>query len=143
MIEAIDPQPGHRVLEVGTGYGFQTALLDELAAEIFSIERHAELAEAARANLERTGHAGVEVRVGDGWQGMPDAAPFDGIIVSASASAFPSDLGDQLVEGGRIVIPLAGAYGDEVVAFVKRDGEVLRHHLVTPARFVPLVKGGA
>jgi protein-L-isoaspartate(D-aspartate) O-methyltransferase len=72
---------------------------------------------------------------------LPEHAPFDVIIVSASASDFPDDLGDQLAEGGRMVIPLAGSFGDAVMTFVKRDGSVRRGHLVTPARFVPLVKG--
>lgn len=141
MIDAVEPRSSDRALEVGTGFGFQTAVLARLVASVFSIERHEELAQGARANLERAGITGVGVVVGDGWKGMPDQAPFDVIVVSASASGFPQDLGDQLAEGGRMVIPLAGSFGDAVMTFVKRAGKVRRGHLVTPARFVPLVKG--
>ena len=143
MIDAVAPKPTDRALEVGTGYGFQTALLAELAGDVHSIERHDALATQARANLTKAGYPDVDVRVGDGWLGLPDAAPFDVIVVSASASGFPAPLGDQLAEGGRLVIPLAGLYGDEVVSFVKRAGELIRERLVTPARFVPLIKGKA
>ena len=141
MVDAVDPEPEDKVLEVGTGYGFQTALLASLVAQVVSIERHAELAGAARANLERTGFANVQVVVGDGWKGVPDKAPFDGIVVSASAESFPEELGAQLAEGGRIVIPLARALGDDVLCFIKRAGGIRQERLVTPARFVPLVKG--
>jgi protein-L-isoaspartate(D-aspartate) O-methyltransferase len=141
MIAAVEPQPSDRALEVGTGYGFQTALLARLVDRVFSIERHEELATAARANLERAGLGDVEVVVGDGWQGLADEAPFDVIVVSASASDLPQDLVEQLAEGGRLVIPLARPLGDDVLVFVKRDGAIRRGRLVTPARFVPLVKG--
>jgi protein-L-isoaspartate(D-aspartate) O-methyltransferase len=143
MIDATSPRPTDRALEVGTGFGFQTALLARLVDRVYSIERHAELAEAARSNLERAGETGVEIVVGDGWEGLPERAPFDLIVVSASANVFPQRLGDQLAGGGRMVVPLAGAFGDDVVVFVKRASGVERERLVTPARFVPLVKGTA
>ena len=119
MIDALSPEPDARVLEVGTGYGFQTALLSELGAAVFSIERHPELAEEARANLARAGYESVQVVVGDGWQGLESEAPFDGIIVSAAASSLPPAFERQLEEGGRLVIPLAGRRGDEVVSAPK------------------------
>lgn len=141
MIDAVEPKPSDRALEVGTGFGFQTALLARLVARVYSIERHEELARGARTNLERVGVDGVEVVVGDGWKGLPEQAPFDVIIVSAAAEGLPEDLADQLAEGGRMVIPLAGMFGDTVTTFVKRHGVVKRGRVVTPARFVPLVKG--
>lgn len=141
MIDALELGPEDRVLEVGTGYGFQTALLSKLAGEVHSIERHEDLAETARSNLARSGIDSVHVEVGDGWQGLPEHAPFDAIVVSAAAVGVPPALIDQLAEGGRMVIPLAGPREDEVVLFEKRGGRLQRVRLITPARFVPLVPG--
>lgn len=141
MIDALELGPEDRVLEVGTGYGFQTALLSKLAGEVYSIERHEDLAEMARSNLARSGIDSVHVEVGDGWQGLPEHAPFDAIVVSAAAVGVPSALIDQLAEGGRMVIPLAGPREDEVILFEKRGGRLQRVRLITPARFVPLVPG--
>lgn len=141
MIDALELGPEDRVLEVGTGYGFQTALLSKLAGEVYSIERHEDLAEMARSNLARSGIDSVHVEVGDGWQGLPEHAPFDAIVVSAAAVGVPPALIDQLAEGGRMVIPLAGPREDEVVLFEKRGGRLQRVRLITPARFVPLVPG--
>ena len=141
MIDALGLRRSDRVLEVGTGYGFQTALLSELGAEVFSIERHRELAEVARANLERAGSGSATVVVGDGWQGLPEEAPFDGIVVSAAATALPPALERQLADGGRLVIPLVRRRGDEVVLFEKRGEQLKRVRVLTPARFVPLVPG--
>jgi protein-L-isoaspartate(D-aspartate) O-methyltransferase len=141
MLDSVEPHPGDRALEVGTGYGFQTALLARLVAEVVSIDRWASLAQAARGALERAEVRNVRVVVGDGWQGWPDAAPFDVIVVSAAATAVPDALGAQLAEGGRMVIPVRAARGDEVLLFRKEGGEVRRVRLVTPARFVPLVPG--
>jgi protein-L-isoaspartate(D-aspartate) O-methyltransferase len=139
MIDVVRPRPPDRALEIGTGYGFQTALLAQLADRVVSIERWASLAETARANLERAGISNAEVRVGDGWLGAPDAAPFDVIVVSAAANALPGPLQEQLAEGGRLVIPLAEPTGDNVYLFKKKAGRMERARLVTPARFVPLV----
>jgi protein-L-isoaspartate(D-aspartate) O-methyltransferase len=141
MIDALSLGPDDRVLEVGTGYGFQTALLTHLAKEVFSVERHEELAVAARDNLARVGIESAQVVVGDGWLGLPDAAPFDGIVVSAAASEVPGHLAEQLAEEGRMVIPVEGLLGDEVILFTKKDGRLERVRLITPARFVPLVPG--
>jgi protein-L-isoaspartate(D-aspartate) O-methyltransferase len=143
MIDVAKPRPTDRALEIGTGYGFQTALLAQLVAEVISIERWPSLAKTARANLRRAGIANAEVRVGDGWMGCPDAAPFDVIIVSAAADELPRSLEEQLAEGGRLVIPLAEPSGDNVYLFQKKGDRLKRLRLVTPARFVPLVHRGA
>ena len=143
MIEVAEVAPENRVLEVGTGYGFQTAVMAHLASRVFSIERHSLLAEAARRHLARAGVGNVRVVVGDGWKGLPDEAPFDAIVVSAAADQLPAVLGVQLSEGGRLVIPLATAGSDDVILFRKTAGELMRVRLVTPARFVPLVRGEA
>jgi protein-L-isoaspartate(D-aspartate) O-methyltransferase len=141
MIDAVEPGPGDRALEVGTGLGFQTALLAQLVAEVVSIERWDSLARQARAALDRAGVTNVEIVVGDGWKGAPEHAPFDEIVVSAAATGVPKALGEQLVEGGRMVIPVRAERGDDVLLFKKVGGELARVRLVTPARFVPLVPG--
>ena len=141
MIEVAEVGPEDKVLEVGTGLGFQTALLAALAGLVVSIDRHAVLTEAARRNLSIAGVPDVVLVTGDGWKGVPEHAPFDAVIVSASASEVPPALAEQLVEGGRLVIPVGGPGGDDVLLFRKRSGRLERERLVTPARFVPLVKG--
>ncbi len=139
MIDALALQPTSRVLEVGTGFGFQTALLARLAGEVVSIERHGQLADAARKNLAAAGCDGVRIVVGDGRKGVAELAPYDGIVVSAAAPEIPPDLVAQLADGGRLVIPLVGARGAEVVLFQKSAGALVRLRMLTPARFVPLV----
>jgi protein-L-isoaspartate(D-aspartate) O-methyltransferase len=139
MIDAVDPQPGDKALEVGTGFGFQTALLAHLVDEVISIETHPTLVEAARRNLERAGVKNATVVQGDGWLGYPPEAPFDVIVVSAAATSLPAPLGEQLAEGGRLVIPLREHMSDDVYLFEKQDGNLVRKRLITPARFVPLV----
>ena len=141
MLDAVAPREDDRALEVGTGFGFQTALLSRLVEEVVSIERWASLADAARRALGRAGVANARVVVGDGWKGVPDAAPFDVIVVSAAATSVPDALGAQLAEGGRMVIPVRADRGDDVLLFEKNEGAMRRVRLVTPARFVPLVPG--
>jgi protein-L-isoaspartate(D-aspartate) O-methyltransferase len=143
MVEAADLHSGDRVLEVGTGYGFQTALMSRLAAQVVSVERHAELAEAARKNLARCNISNATVVVGDGWEGCASFAPYDAVVVSAAATEVPRALGDQLAEGGRLVIPLERGGSDDVVRLTKRAGELGDEDLITPARFVPLVHDDA
>ena len=140
MIDAADVLPGDRVLEVGTGFGYQTALIAALGADVVSVDRHASITEAARANLEAAG-IDAEVVVGDGWGGWPERAPYDAIVVSAAASEVPAALGEQLVDGGRLIIPVKAHRGDEVLVFVKQRGRLVKTRLLTPARFVPLVPG--
>jgi len=141
MVEAAIAGPTERVLEIGTGYGFQTALLAYVASAVISVERHAELAEAARDNLRAAGVTNADVVVGDGWDGWPERAPYDAIVVSAAAEEVPAALAEQLADNGRLVVPLARGRSDDVVVFVKRDGRVVQERLITPARFVPLVRG--
>lgn len=141
MVDAAAVSDGDRVLEVGTGYGFQTALLARLGAQVVSVERFSVLADAARANLTRTGIDGAEVVVGNGWEGASDRGPFQAIVVSAAASEVPPALGDQLAEGGRMVIPVKSGRSDDVILYEKKEGTLKHVRVITPARFVPLVKG--
>jgi protein-L-isoaspartate(D-aspartate) O-methyltransferase len=140
MIDELAPPKGGRVLEVGTGYGFQTALLAQRASLVVSIERHHLLADRARANLERAGVANCVVVVGDGWKGEPSHAPYDGIVVSATAPEVPPALVAQLTEGSRLVIPVRDHYDERVVLLEKRAGRLESIRTVVPARFVPLVR---
>lgn len=142
MIEAAHVGPDDLVLEIGTGYGFQTALLAVLAKEVVSVERYPSLAERARSNLRESGALNADVYVGDGWEGWPERAPYDAMVVSAAAAEIPRALVAQLRAGGRLVVPLKRGRSDDVVALVKgADDEMLEERLITPARFVPLVKG--
>lgn len=127
-----------RVLDVGTGSGYQAAVLAELAAEVVTIERIPELAAAARAALVATGYETVEVRVGDGSLGVPERAPFDGIAVAAAAPEVPEALYEQLAEGGRLVLPRGSRWGQDLVLVVKTEAGPVERESV-PCRFVPLV----
>jgi protein-L-isoaspartate(D-aspartate) O-methyltransferase len=135
ICQALELQGGERVLDVGTGSGYQAAVLAELAAEVVSVERIPELAELARRNLAAAGYD-VDVRVGDGSLGVPDRAPYDAIAVAATAAAVPEPLYDQLVTGGRLVLPI-----DESLVSVTRTAAGRRARFLSPARFVPLVSG--
>jgi protein-L-isoaspartate(D-aspartate) O-methyltransferase len=127
-----------RVLDVGTGSGYQAAVLAELAAEVVTIERVPELAERARAVLAEAGYDQVEVVVGDGSLGVPEQAPFDGIAVAAAAPTIPPALYAQLADGGRLVVPRGSRWGQELVVVVRTDGGPVERASV-PCRFVPLV----
>jgi protein-L-isoaspartate(D-aspartate) O-methyltransferase len=140
MIDVAAPAADDNVLEVGAGYGFQTALLASVAARVTAIEMWPSLAKAATENLRRAGIRNAEVMVGDGWAGYKDNAPYDVIIVSAAADEVPDALEEQLTEGGRMVIPVRETTGDNVYLFLKRDGGLKLDRMVTPARFVPLVR---
>ena len=127
-----------RALDVGTGSGYQAAVLAELAAEVVTIERIPELAETARAALADAGYANVEVRVGDGSLGVPERGPFEAIAVAAATPTVPPALYAQLVDGGRVVVPRGSRWGQELVLVVRTpDGPVERTSI--PCRFVPLV----
>jgi protein-L-isoaspartate(D-aspartate) O-methyltransferase len=139
MIEALALHGGERVLEIGTGHGFQTALLAELAGFVWSVERWPDLAEAGRENLARFGTDNAEVVVGDGSTGLPEHAPYDAIVVSAAAPAVPDPLAAQLGEGGRIVHPVGRGGNERVVLFEMRDGGLRPARTITGAYFVPLV----
>lgn len=139
MIEALELAGVEKVLEVGTGYGYQTALLAEVAGHVWSVERFEGLASTGRRNLARNGISNVDVVVGDGTKGLPEHAPFDAIIVSAAFSEVPEPLAEQLAEGGRLVQPIGGSGSDTVILFVKRQGLLERQRSLTGARFVRLV----
>jgi protein-L-isoaspartate(D-aspartate) O-methyltransferase len=127
-----------RVLDVGTGSGYQAAVLAELAAEVVTIERVPELAERAQAALAEAGYEQVEVIVGDGSLGVPERAPFDGIAVAAAAPTIPPALYAQLADGGRLVVPRGSRWGQELVVVVRTDDGPVERASV-PCRFVPLV----
>ena len=127
-----------RVLDVGTGSGYQAAVLAELGEEVHTIERISELAEQARATLAAAGYGQVEVHLGDGSRGLPEHAPFDAVAVAAAAPSFPTALYEQLTQGGRLVVPVGGRRGQrlEVIVRTPEGPAVLRS---VPCRFVPLV----
>lgn len=139
MTAAIGLQGGERVLEIGTGSGYQAAVLSQIAGQVFSIERHAALARKARRCLDACGCSGVIVKVCDGTAGWPEEAPFDAIVVTAGAPAIPSEYLQQLRVGGRLVIPV-GDRGTQVLVRVTRLGsEEFREERLLDCRFVPLV----
>lgn len=140
MLEALEISPADKVLEIGTGSGYVTALLAELAARVISIERHASLAESAAAQLERLGYSNVKLVTGDGTRGFPEAAPYDAIIVSAAAPEMPPDLIAQLGEGGRMIIPL-GAEDAQQLRLVHMENGQPRIEYRELCRFVPLIPG--
>jgi protein-L-isoaspartate(D-aspartate) O-methyltransferase len=139
MLEALALGGHERVLEVGTGLGYQAALLAHLAGEVWTIERHAELAESARANLHAQRVGNVQVVVGDGSTGLADRAPFDAIVVAAAHPRVPAPLASQLAVGGRLVQPI-GPSGAEDVTLFRRDDDcrLVRERSITRAHFVPL-----
>jgi protein-L-isoaspartate(D-aspartate) O-methyltransferase len=139
MVEALELRGDERVLEIGTGYGWQTALLSRLAAEVWSVERWDDVAVTARRHLARAGATNVEVVVGDGSEGLPEHAPFEAILVSAAFPRVPPPLAAQLRETGRLVQPIGPGGSEDVVLFVKRAGELHALRTVTGARFVELV----
>jgi protein-L-isoaspartate(D-aspartate) O-methyltransferase len=136
MVEALALRGDERVLEIGTGYGWQTALLARLAREVFSIERFADMADTARASL--AGFENVTVVVGDGSEGLPEHAPFEGILVAAAYPSVPAPLAEQLAEGGRLVQPLGPGGAEDVFLFKKRGGGLHRVRWITGAHFVRL-----
>ena len=143
MGEHLDVERGHRVLEVGTGSGYQAAILSRLAKEVVSIERFRTLAEAAKARLARLGYDNVDVIVGDGLAGVPERAPFDRILVTAAAERIPDTLVAQLAEGGVMVLPLGPHDGTQhIVKLTKTSTGLAREDLIR-VRFVPLLAGQA
>jgi protein-L-isoaspartate(D-aspartate) O-methyltransferase len=143
MTEQLAVRPQHRVLEIGTGSGYQAAVLSRLAQEVVSVERYRTLADSARRRLEALGYRNVEVVVGDGLTGAPGRAPFDRIIVTAATETVPDALPAQLAEGGVMILPLGSHDNPQrLVRLTKRAGEILREDLIW-VRFVPLLAGQA
>jgi len=144
MTEQLEVAPEHRVLEIGTGSGYQAAVLSRIAREVVSIERYRTLADAARERLKTLGYNNVRVIAGDGFNGAPDRAPFDRIIVTAATDAVPQALVDQLAVGGKMVLPLGPHKGTQsIVKLTKQaNGELTRETLIA-VRFVPLLPGQA
>ena len=143
MTELAAPKPEHRVLEVGTGSGYQAAVLSPLVKEVYTIEIVPPLGEAARERLARLGYKNVEVRVGDGYNGWPEKAPFDSIVVTAGATHVPPALVEQLKPGGRMVIPLGESQYDQnlVVVHKGKGPRDVRIETIMPVIFVPLTGG--
>lgn len=139
MIDALDVAPADHALEIGTGLGFQTALLSRLAAHVTSIERWPDIADQARDNLIRRGIDNVDVRTGDGSLGVPDAAPFDVILVSAAFPEVPRPLVEQLALGGRLVQPVGPGGAEVVTLFAKDEAGLQRVAVLVAARFVRLI----
>ena len=140
MTEQIAPTREMRVLEIGTGSGYQAAVLAEICTEVFTIEIVPELGNQAATLLGELGYRNIRTRIGDGWAGWPEAAPFDAIIVTAAAETVPPPLLAQLKDGGRMVIPLGPAGGaQDLMLVTKRDGRIETRPLI-PVRFVPFVR---
>lgn len=142
MLEALELRSEDRVLEVGTGSGYVTALLAELTADVSSVERHLTLADEARAKLDKLGYTNVKVIAGDGSQGFRESAPYNAIIVSAAAAQLPLALLEQLAEGGRMIIPLGPGDSQQLQLIRMRDGQ-LEATWREGCRFVPLISGVA
>ena len=139
MTQLLELTPDSKVLEIGTGCGYQTAILAEIAKEVYSVEVIPELSERAAKTLAKLGYDNVHLRVGDGWEGWPEHAPYDGIIVTAAAPAWPPPLVEQLAAGGNLVIPVGPSGWDQVLwVATKLEGGISKRR-VAPVRFVPLV----
>jgi protein-L-isoaspartate(D-aspartate) O-methyltransferase len=143
MSEQLGVRPHHRVLEIGTGSGYQAAVLSRLAREVVTVERYRTLAEQARGRLQALGYDNVEVVVGDGFGGAPGRAPFDRVLITAAAESVPKALVDQLADGGIMVLPL-GSHGgaQNIVKLTKSQMGMTRENLIA-VRFVPLLPGQA
>src|SRR6058998_3881623 len=141
MTEELHPSSGDRVLEIGTGSGYQAAVLAELVAEVYSIEIIESLEKTAEATLQRLGYKNVHVKVGDGYKGWPEHAPFDAIIVTCAPDKVPQPLTDQLKEGGRMIIPVGDRFAQELYLLEKKNGQ-LKESVTLPVRFVPMAGEG-
>jgi protein-L-isoaspartate(D-aspartate) O-methyltransferase len=143
MTEQLEVEPQHRVLEIGTGSGYQAAILSRLAREVVSVERYRTLADTARERLETLGFTGVTIIAGDGFAGAPALAPFDRIMVTAAAEKVPEALVAQLAEGGKMVLPLGPRDGTQHLAKLTKTAESLSRQNLIAVRFVPLLPGQA
>jgi protein-L-isoaspartate(D-aspartate) O-methyltransferase len=143
MTEQLSVEPHHRVLEVGTGSGYQAAVLSRIAREVVSIERYRTLADAARVRLETLGYNNVQVVLGDGFVGMPDYAPFARIVVTAAAEQVPDALIEQLADDGVMVLPLGPHAGAQSLVKLTKNKDAVSQETLIAVRFVPLVHGQA
>ena len=143
MTEQLDVAPNHRVLEVGTGSGYQAAVLARLAREVVTLERYRTLAETARMRLATLGYGNVTVLVGDGLSGAADRAPYDRILVTAAAETIPDPLVEQLADGGVMVLPLGPHGGPQRIIKLTKSGDKLARQDLIWVRFVPLLSGQA
>jgi protein-L-isoaspartate(D-aspartate) O-methyltransferase len=137
MTERLEPKPTDRVLEIGTGSGYQAAVLAELVAQVYTIEIVEDLAKRAAGDLKRLGYTNVQVRAGDGYKGWAEAAPFDAIVVTCAPERVPQPLIDQLKEGGRLIVPVGALWKQDLVLLRKRGGK-LEQRAVLPVQFVPM-----
>jgi protein-L-isoaspartate(D-aspartate) O-methyltransferase len=137
MTEQLRPKLSDRVLEIGTGSGYQAAVLAELVADVYTIEIVEPLAKSAEATLQRLGYKNVHVKAGDGYKGWPEHAPFDAITVTCAPDHVPQPLIDQLKEGGRMIIPV-GSFGDQELYLLEKKNGELQRRAVLPVRFVPM-----
>jgi protein-L-isoaspartate(D-aspartate) O-methyltransferase len=139
MTEELRLKPSDRVLEIGTGSGYQTAILAELVAEVYTIEIVEPLAKNAEATLQRLGYKNVHAKAGDGYKGWPEGAPFDAIIVTCAPDRVPQPLTDQLKDGGRMIIPVGERFAQQLYLLEKKTGH-LKESAVLPVRFVPMTR---
>ncbi len=137
MTEALEPKPTDKVYEVGTGSGYQASILSRLVKDVYSVEIHRPLGERAARVIGELGYANVHTRVGDGYAGWPEEAPFDAIIVTCAPTKVPPPLIEQLKEGGRIVVPLGGKFDQRVHLMIKKDGKLV-DKVLRPTLFVPM-----
>lgn len=140
MTEAIDPKPGMKVLEIGTGSGYQAAVLGEIVGEVYTIEIVEPLGTKAKKDLEKLGYKNVHVRVGDGYKGWPEQAPFDAIIVTAAPEKVPQPLKDQLKEGGKMIIPVGSNTDTQELRLLEKRKGKIRTTSLLPVRFVPFTR---
>lgn len=141
MTEALQVESGHRVLEIGTGSGYQAAVLSRLCREVHTIERHKTLADVAGQRFRALNIGNIFQTVGDGTLGLPQAAPFDRIVVTAATDEVPQPLMDQLAPGGILVIPVAERWNQQLLYRIKRDAQGFSREKLIPVRFVPMVEG--
>ncbi len=139
MTEQLEPKPTDKILEIGTGSGYQAAVLAELVAKVYTIEIIDDLARRAAADIKRLGYTNVQVRAGDGYKGWPEAAPFDAIIVTCAPEKVPPALIEQLKDGGRLIIPVGSGW-DQQLVLLRKQGEKLERRAVLPVLFVPMVR---
>jgi protein-L-isoaspartate(D-aspartate) O-methyltransferase len=143
MTEQLDVQAQHRVLEVGTGSGYQAAVLSRIAREVVTVERYRTLAESARTRLAALGYTNVEVCVGDGLNGWAERAPYDRIMVTAAAESVPAVLVEQLASAGVMVLPLGPHHGSQQLVRIKKENGAISEEKLIGVRFVPLLAGRA